>query len=173
MSTELAVIDHYERVNQIVSLIIQGENFTDIARQLGIQRKDVMAAHDEWKTWARSNRFVQERAQDAIAGADQHYSMIILNLWRTVTDADLVGDLRLRKDTLLAVASVEDKRVAMLQKSGMLDSRAAAKQLEEYEKKQKLITEMMREIAIEYPELRATILSKLSAITEEPQAIES
>ena len=170
MSTELAVVEHYERVNQIVSLIIQGENFSDIARQLGIPRKDVIAAHDEWRDWARSNKFVQERAQDAIAGADQHYSMIILNLWRTVTDADLAGDLRLRKDTLLAVASVEDKRVAMLQKSGMLDSRAAAKQLEDYERKQKAIIEMMREIATEYPELRASILAKLSAITQEPQS---
>lgn len=171
MVNQLETLDYYERINNVVSLMLQGNNPSQISKQLKMKRVDVIECIDEWKRMGRQSNQIQERAKDAITGADQHYSMVIKKLWETVDDAESQGDLRLKKDTLTSVASVEDKRIAMLQKAGLLDNQELQHQVAETERKQKILTEILREIATEHPEIRIKILNKLSKVTGQAEGV--
>ena len=171
MIKDVEVLDYYERINSVVSLMLQGNNPVQIAKQLKMKRAEVIECIDEWKRMGRQSNQVQERAKNAITGADQHYSMIIFKLWETVEQAESEGDWRLKKDTLNTVASVEDKRIGMLQKAGLLDNQEMAHQVAETERKQKILTEILREIATEHPEVRMKILQKLSKVTGQAEGV--
>ena len=171
MVSEVAVIDYYDTINSVVSLMLQGYNPTQISKELKMKRSEVMECIEEWKRMGRQSNQVQERAMDAITGADQHYSMVIFKLWETIEQAESEGDLRLKKDTLNTIASVEDKRIGMLQKAGLLDNQEMAHQVAETERKQKILTDILREIATEHPEVRMKILQKLSKVTGQAEGV--
>jgi hypothetical protein len=171
MVSEVAVIDYYDTINSVVSLMLQGYNPTQISKELKMKRSEVMECIEEWKRMGRQSNQVQERAKDAITGADQHYSMVIFKLWETIEQAESEGDLRLKKDTLNTIASVEDKRIGMLQKAGLLDNQEMAHQVAETERKQKILTDILREIATEHPEVRMKILQKLSKVTGQAEGV--
>jgi len=171
MVNEVAVIDYYDTINSVVTLMLQGYNPTQISKELKMKRSDVLECIDEWKKMGRQSNQVQERAKDAITGADQHYSMIIFKLWETVEQAEAENDLRLKKDTLKSVADVEDKRIGMLSRAGLLDNQEMAHQVAETERKQKILTDILREIANEHPEVRIKILQKLSKVTGQAEGV--
>jgi len=171
MPNEVEVLEYYDEINKVVSLMLQGQQPMEIARTLGMKRKDVVACIEDWQKMARNNNQIQERAKDAITGADQHYSMVINKLWETVDQAETLGDLRIKKDSLATIATVEQKRIDMLQKAGLLDNQELAAQVAENERKQKLLTEILREVATEHPEIRHKILTKLAKVTGEPEGV--
>lgn len=167
------VVEYLERQAEVVSLLIKGNSPTEIAKLTGYKRVEVNQLIQDWQVTARENKYVQERAQDAIVSADQHYSMILQDLWQVVADAKMLGETKLTKDSLLAVATVEEKRINMLQKAGLLDNQELASQLADQDRKIKAVAKLMREVAEEFPEARPKILEKMSAITGEAQAIEA
>lgn len=171
MPEELEVIDYYDRINNVVSLMLQGLTPMQIARETGMTRVAVMADIAEWQRMARNNNYIQERSKDAITGADQHYSMIIKKLWDTVDEAEKQGELRIKKDTLTSIANVEEKRINMLQKAGLLDNQELADKVADTERKQKVLTEILREVANEHPEVRAKILGKLAKVTGQAEGV--
>lgn len=164
---EVDLVDHLDRVNSVVSLMLQGNNPTQIATETGLARRDVIRYIEEWQKMARNNSHIQERAKDAITGADQHYSMIIHKMWGIVEEAETQGELRIRRDTLTSIATVEEKRINMLQKAGLLDNKELLQQLEDQQHQQEMLIKMMQELAEENPELRSKILSKVNKYSSE------
>lgn len=172
MPEEIEVLDYYDRMNQVMEHILQGYTPMQTAKLLGMQRKEVIQYADDWKNLARNNNIIQERAKDAITGADQHYSMIIRKLWESVDQAEQLADIRLKKDVLNSVANVEEKRINMLQKAGLLDNQELAEQLMERERREKIVTDLLRDIASDHPEVRAKILAALSKVTGQAEGVE-
>lgn len=173
MPDELEAIAYHEDVNEVVSLMIQGYNYTEIARKLNMKRATVLEYASHWKNMASNNNYIQEQASSAITSANEHYNMAIKEFWNVADSAGSNGDLRLRKDSIQAAVTTEEKRIMMMQKAGLLTDQDLRQKLELQQQREHEIIEMLKEVAQEHPEIRSTILGKLARITNEGQGIEA
>lgn len=166
MPSEIETIAFHEEVNDAVSLMIQGYSYAQIARKLGIKRATVIEYINGWKAKASNNAFIQEQASSAISQANGHYNLAIKEFWSIAEDAADNRDLRLKKDSIQAAVTTEEKRIAMLQKAGLLTDQDLRIKLEEQQQREQEVIELLKEIAQENPEVRSKILGKLAKLNE-------
>lgn len=161
---EIDTAGYYDLMNSVAERSLRGMNPGQIAKELGIKRAQVAELMDLWENVAKNSREIQDRAGVAVYGADQHFSMVIGELWGVVEEADQNSDYKAKTTTLKTIADVEGKRIDMLQKAGLLENQDMARQVVENEKKQEQIMEILREVAADCDHCRAKILKKLSNI---------
>lgn len=167
VSGEFDLVQYYDTMNRVVEEMLKGHNPTEIARILGLKRVQVTELIEQWQNIARNSNEIQDRASDAIYGADQHYSMIIQRMWETVEQVDNLTDYRTKNSVLKSIADVEQKRIDMLQKAGLLENQDLARQIVENEQKQEAIMAILREVAADCDHCRANILKRLSDISQD------
>ena len=166
MATELEPVEHYEKMNKVITTMLKGTiNPYQIAREHNMKVVDVKAYIVEWQNYARNNTHIQDRARDAVMGADQHYAMILERLWETVEEADQTQNIRAKNTALKTVAEVERMRIDMLQKAGLLDDQHLAEQVIETERKQEILVNILREVANKHPEAASYIRKELGRVT--------
>ena len=165
MSKELDIPEYYDKMNEVVSLMLKGTSNRQIAKIVNLKVYEVDKYIAEWQGYAKNNKHIQERAKEALSATDQHYDMIINRLWETVETADVSDDLRTKASTLKMIADIEQKRIEMLQKSGLLDNQQLADQVLEAERKQDILVGILRSLAENYPEAAAHVRSELSKVT--------
>jgi hypothetical protein len=66
---------------------------------------------------------------------------------------------------------IESKRIDMLQKAGLLENKELAEEMVEVERRQEVLVGILRDVASEYPEVRDTIMQRLSSIAKEGEVI--
>jgi hypothetical protein len=145
--------------------MLKGQKPRQIAKDLGIRVVDVEKHQAEWSNLAKNNVQIQARAKEALSATDQHYDLIIKRLWETVETADYNEDLKTKASTLKMIADIEQKRIEMLQKSGLLDNQQLADQILETERKQDLLIKILKEIANNHPEIASYLRRELSKVT--------
>jgi hypothetical protein len=59
----------------------------------------------------------------------------------------------------------------MLQKAGLLENKELAEEMVEVERRQEVLVGILRDVASEYPEVRDTIMQRLSSIAKEGEVI--
>ena len=166
MSMELESVEYYEQMNKVVTALLKGEtNPTALARQLGMTRVAVMDYMEDWKSIARNDSDIKERAKESLSNMDRHYDLIIKEMWDVVEDGGV--DLKTKAGTLNQIAGVEAKRQETLQKAGLYDDAGLADELVETQEKAQAIKELLREIASKYPATKTDILEGLSRIFNE------
>lgn len=170
MARELEPIDHFDQMNKVVEEMLKGHNAKAISTMLGMKPADVNKYILEWQGYARNNSHLQDRARDAVVGADQHYNMVIKRMWETVDEADEAEDMRVKVSALRQVADIEQKRIDMLQKAGLLDNQQLAEQVLETERKQELLIGILREVNSKYPEAAAFVRKELAKVTGQAEA---
>jgi hypothetical protein len=168
---EFDTAEYLKLMNDVVERNLKGMSPLVISRELNMRMRDVTRLLDQWEGIAKNSKEIQERAGMAVYAADQHYSMIINALWDTVNEADNNSDYRAKNGILKSVADVEQKRIDMLQKAGLLENQDLAKQLVEQEKKQEAIMNILREVAGECEHCRAKILKRLSDVSEKAEGV--
>jgi hypothetical protein len=167
MSKELDIVDYYDLQNRIVEAMLKGNSARQIAKQMDMRIVDVEKHIEEWQGYARNNKHIQDRAKEALSATDQHYDMIINRLWETVEQAEGNADLKVKNTSLKMIADIEQKRIEMLQKSGLLDNQELAEQVLEAERKQEILVKILRKLAQEHPEAAAFVRKELSKVTGE------
>ena len=165
MSKELDRADHYDQVNNVVTRMLKGQNTRAIAKELNMRLVDVEHHIAEWQLVAKNNKHIQERASEALSATDQHYDMIISELWDSVEMSGSDGDIRTKNGALKMIADIERQRIEMLQKSGLLDNQQLADQVLEAERKQNVLVKILRELATKHPEAAAFVREELSKVT--------
>jgi len=165
VSKELETVDYYDQQNQVVEAMLKGQKPRQIAKDLNIRMIDVEKHQREWSELAKNNVHIQSRAREALSATDQHYDLIIKRLWDTVETADYNDDLKVKASTLKMIADIEQKRIEMLQKSGLLDNQQLAEQILETERKQELLIKILKEIANNHPEVARYLRKELSKVT--------
>lgn len=169
--SEIELAERFDRMNKVVEQMLMGNSATQISKTLSIPRKDVLELIDEWKTVVRDDSSARDRAKEAVAGADQHYAMLIKEAWKTVDDADQAGQLNVKATTLKLIADIEQKRIAMLQQLGLLDNAELASHLAETERKQDILIGILKDISAEYPQVRNEIMRRLSQISNQVEEV--
>ena len=159
------IILHLEEVNSVASEYIKGNDESTIAKNLDIPRNRVVKLLGEWRSMISNNEIIRARAREALAAADQHYNQLIKKAYVVVDEADQNINLGAKTNALKLILDIENKRIDMLQKAGLLENKELADQLVETEKKQEAIMNILKDIATNRPEVRAEIISRLSEIT--------
>jgi len=165
LSKELDTVDYYEQQNKVVGMRLKGTQPRAIAKLMGLKLVEVEKHIDEWQNVAKNSKHIQERAGEALSATDQHYDLIINELWSVIDEANIQGDLKVKASTLKVVADIEKSRIEMLQKSGLLDNQQLADQVLEAERKQEILVKILRQLAQEYPEAAQYVRKELSKVT--------
>lgn len=137
-------------------------NATQIAKSVGIPRAKVLDYIDAWKEIAKNDENIKDRAKEALTNMDNHYNMIIKEMWEIVDDTS--NDAKTRSSTLKQIADIESKRQETLQKAGLYDDADLAGELVETQMKAERIKELLRDIATQFPVTKEAILSGLNEI---------
>lgn len=171
MSIEDDLVKHQDQVNQVVEEYLKGSDPTQISKQLSIPRQRVVSYIDEWKVSASNNAAIRARAKEALAGADQHYGILISKSYEVIDEASMTNNLSAKTAAIKLVMDIESKRIDMLQKAGLLENKELAEEMVEIEKRQEVLVGILRDIASEHPEVRDLIMRRLSAVSKETEVI--
>ena len=169
--SEIELSASFDEMNAVVEELLKGNNPTQIARELGITRVAVLQHIDSWKELIQTDNRVRERAKEALAGADQHYAMIIKRAWETVDQADQNSQLGNKTAALKLVADIEQKRMDMLHKAGVLEDSELASQLIETERKQEALINILKEVTADCDHCKVEVARRLSQVTKKVEDI--
>ena len=168
---EIELADHFDRMNKVVEELLKGNTPTQIASITGFKRSDVVEYIDEWKQVVRNDNTARDRAKEAVAGADQHYALLINEAWKTAEAAEGQGQFNVKATALKLIADIETKRIGMLQQVGLLDNAELAGQVAEAERKQEVLVKILKEVTSTCPKCKLEVAKRLSQITGVVEAV--
>jgi predicted HTH domain antitoxin len=156
-------------------LYLQGKNPVEIARELGITRRETNKALEDFRGLLRRNAEtavdVRDRLMDILFEADEAFRMVIDEAWETVSEAGNAGQLSNKLTALKLVESATKNRAEMLQKSGVSHDNEIVEQLNETEERQTVLIELLKEIRTKHPEIAELISRRLSQVQDEVEPI--
>ncbi len=171
MSTEADLVAHLDEVNRVVEKYLQGNEPTQISKELAMPRQKVVALIDEWRGLAADNAIIRARAKEALAGADAHYNKLIQKAYEVMDDATTTANLGAKNASIKLVMDIEKTRIDMLQKAGLLENKELAEEMMEIERNQDILKNILRDIATEHPEVRDKIMRRLSEVSKEKEVV--
>jgi hypothetical protein len=168
---EIEVAGQFDQMNRVIEEMLKGNNPTQIAKDLGLQRADVIKHIDLWRSLIKGDHGVKERASEALSAADQHYNMIIKEAWDTVKRAEDQDALSIKAQTLKLIADVEQKRIDMLQKAGVIEKNDMAESILETERKQEVLVGILRDVSSSCSNCKQEVAKRLSLVTNKVEVI--
>jgi hypothetical protein len=138
MVNEIEITGQFDQMNKVVEELLKGNSPSQIVRSLGLTRVQVDNYIDAWKGFVHDNDAIRARAKEALAGADEHYSLLIKEAWDVINEAGVQGELGNKNSAIKLVADIEAKRIDMLNKAGLLENDSMAAEILESERKQEL-----------------------------------
>lgn len=171
MDNSIEVAGQFDQMNKVVEELLKGNSPAQIARSLELTRQQVDNHIKTWKVFVHDNNAIRERAKEALAGADEHYNMIIKEAWNTINQADLADALSVKAQTLKLIADVEAKRIDMLNKAGVLEDNSMADQILETERKQEVLVGILKDVTANCDHCKWEVARRLSQITGQVEAV--
>jgi hypothetical protein len=170
--SEIEVAGQFDQMNKVVEELLKGNTPAQIARNLELTRVQVDTHIKTWKVFVHDNNAVRERAKEALAGADEHYNMLIKEAWKTVEQADAQEALNVKSQTLKLIADIEAKRIDMLNKAGVLEDNSMADQILETERKQDILVGILKDVTSNCDHCKWEVSRRLSQVTGQLEAVE-
>lgn len=157
LPTSNAEVERFTEMSEVVeAYLIDKKNPTQIARESGLRRVDVLKHIEDWKVSAVGSDLMKERVEELIATLDQHYNKLIQKTYEIIEEVD--SEAKLEKSTmtraqmlsqklgaLKAIADFEAKRIDVLQKSGLLEAADLGDELAEMEEKTSKIMDILED----------------------------
>lgn len=171
MDNVVELADHFEQMNKVVAEFIKGNNVNQIAKSFALKPAQVNQMLENWRELMHGDTGIRERAKEALGAADQHYSMIIQEAWNTVRQAEEQDSLNIKAQSLKLIADVEQKRIDMLQKAGVLERNEMANQILETERKQEVLVGILRDVTASCPNCKQDVARRLSEVTNRVEVI--
>lgn len=166
--------EEYDTMEDIVKLKAQGQNFTAIAKALGIKRAEAIALYDQWNVVATSDPVVRQMGRDAVAEMNEHFNVLLVEQHDVIEEAKMIDGhegLKIRNTALKNSAEISAKRVDFLQRAGLIEDAAMAEQLAQMDEKAQAIKELLQNVAREYPQTREMITTGLGRIFNQPTGV--
>jgi hypothetical protein len=171
VSIEQQTIEHLDQVNKVVAKYLEGNDPTQISKELSIPRQKVVSYLNEWKVMASNNAAIRERAREALVAADTHYNKLISQTYEVIDEATTTANLSAKTTAIKLVLDIESRRIDMLQKAGLLENKELAEEMMEIENRQEILVNILKDIASEHPEIRDKIMRRLSDASKGQEVI--
>lgn len=175
MTKELALTDRYQQMDEVITLHLEGKNESAIAKILKIPRADVLVYVQDFKSIARNDELLRERAQETVHEFDQTQNRIISEMWRVVNDAEDAGDLKTRATSLKNLSDITAKRVEVLQKAGLISDAGMGDQIAEQQEQNEQVMAILRDVTAKCNQCKFEVAHRIGKITGkvEPVTVES
>lgn len=168
-------IQPFDEIVAIGELWAKGEHVAAISANLDISRAEVTrgieAYKDMLRSLARDNINLAEKVTVVMAEVDEHYKMIVREAWKNKENADTQGSLSQVTASLKLIADIQKSRASMFQTAGLGANSELLAELEETQRNQEIIVEILKEVANKYPEASKYIRMRLSEVMNEAQVI--
>jgi hypothetical protein len=171
MDNQIEVAGKFDQMNKVVEELLKGSTPASIARTLDLTRVQVDNHIQTWKELVQDNSAIKARAKEALAGADEHYSMLIKEAWRTLEQADMQDALPVKTQALKLIADIEAKRIDMLNKAGVLENNDMADEILESERKQEILVGILRDVTSSCDHCKWEVSKRLSQVTGQVEAV--
>lgn len=171
MDNALDLTDQFDQMNKVVAEFIKGNNINSIAKQFDLKPVQVSNMLNTWRELMNGDTGIRERAREALGAADQHYSMVIQEAWKTVKQADDQDALNVKAQALKLVADVEGKRIDMLQKAGVIEKNEMSDKILETERKQEILVGILRDVTSSCSHCKQEVARRLSEVTNRVEVI--
>jgi hypothetical protein len=178
MTTDLIPADsvYYERLSRVAEMTLAGSSVAEIAREIGVPRKDAVALQAEWKETLIADNEARDRALDALNVMDEHYNVLIKKTYKALEqiedDIELNGvtpqRMAQKLNALKLVAELERQRLDSLQKAGLLDNAEMGDHIAEQEEKMAIIVSILRNDLC--PTCKINVNQKLQKVTQQVEA---
>jgi hypothetical protein len=156
------IVLHLEEVNSVASEYLKGNDESTIAKNLDIPRNRVVKLLNEWRQMISDNDAIRARAKEALAGADKHYGHLINKAYEVIDDADQAQNLGAKTNAIKLILDIENKRIEMLQKAGLLENKELAEQLLEQERKQEVIVGILKDVVADCNRCKFEVARRLA-----------
>lgn len=171
MDNELEVAGKFDQMNKVVEELLKGNTPVQIARTLELTRVQVETHIQTWKEIVHDSTAIRERAKEALAGADEHYSMLIKEAWDVVQEAGVAAELNTKNAAIKLIADIEAKRIDMLNKAGVLENDSMADQILESERKQDLLVQILRDVTSSCDHCKWEVARRLQDVTGQVESV--
>jgi hypothetical protein len=169
--SELEIASQFDQMNKVMAEILKGSTPSSVAKKFELTRVQVENHVTTWKSMVQDNKAIRERAKEALAGADEHYSMLIKEAWDVVEEAGVAAELNTKNAALKLIADIEAKRIDMLNKAGVLEDNSVADQIIESEKKQQILVEILRDVTSSCDKCKWEVSRRLQEVTGQVEAV--
>lgn len=171
MDNAIEVAGQFDQMNKVVEELLKGSTPSQIAKTTGLTRVQVENHVQTWKSLVQDNNAIKARAKEALAGADEHYNMLIKEAWRTLEQADAQDALPVKTQALKLIADIEAKRIDMLNKAGVLENSDMADSILESERKQEILVSILRDVTANCDNCKWEVSRRLSEVTGKVEAV--
>ena len=171
MDNSIELAGQFDQMNKVVEELLKGNSPAKIATSLSLTRVQVENHVKSWKNFVQDSKVIRERAKEALAGADEHYNMLIKEAWDVVHEAGVASELNTKNAALKLIADIEAKRIDMLNKAGVLESDSMADQILESERKQDLLVGILKDVTAKCEHCKWEVSKRLSQVTGQIEAV--
>ena len=171
MTKEIELKDRFDDMNRVVEELLKGSDPKQIATKLSFSRALVMELIAEWKEIVHNDQNIHTRAREALAGADQHYALLIQQAWETAEQADSNSQYGIKVQALKLAADIDGKRLDSLNKAGVLENSELAQQVVETERKQKILTDILKDVVSNCDHCKYEVAKRLSSASNKVEGI--
>jgi hypothetical protein len=171
MDNEIEVAGQFDQMNKVVEELLKGNTPTQIARNLELTRVQVDTHINTWKVLVQDNSAIKSRAKEALAGADEHYNMLIKEAWAVVHEAGVASELNTKNAAIKLIADIEAKRIDMLNKAGVLENDSMADQILENERKQDVLVGILRDVTSSCDHCKWEVAKRLQEVTGQVESV--
>ncbi len=165
------VMLHLDEVNRVASEYVKGSTEIQISKSLDIPRTRVVRLLDEWRGMIANNDAIRARAREALATADQHYNRLIQKAYEVIDAADSQSDLGEKSKAIKLILDIENKRIEMLQKAGLLENKEIAEELMAMENKQEILVKILREVSGKCDTCKVEVSKRLADVAKPEEVI--
>jgi hypothetical protein len=171
MDNSVELAGQFDQMNTVVEELLKGNTPNQIAKKLDLTRVQVENHIKTWKNFVHDSQAIRDRAKEALAGADEHYSMLIKEAWSVVNEAGIAEELNTKNAALKLIADIEAKRIDMLNKAGVLEDNSMADQMIESERKQTVLVNILRDVTSSCEHCKWEVAKRLSEVTGQVEAV--
>ena len=165
------IVLHLDEVNKVASEYVKGSTEIQISKSLNMPRTRVVKLLDEWRGMIANNDAIRARAREALATADQHYNRLIQKAYEVIDAADSQSDLGEKSKAIKLILDIENKRIEMLQKAGLLENKEIAEELMAMENKQEILVKILREVSGKCDTCKVEVAKRLADVARPEEVI--
>jgi ferredoxin len=165
------IVLHLDEVNRVASEYVKGSTEIQISKSLDMPRTRVVKLLDEWRGMIANNDAIRARAREALATADQHYNRLIQKAYEVIDAADSQSDLGEKSKAIKLILDIENKRIEMLQKAGLLENKEIAEELMAMENKQEILVKILREVSGKCDTCKVEVTKRLADVAKPDEVI--
>ena len=165
------IVLHLDEVNRVASEYVKGSTEIQISKSLDMPRTRVVKLLDEWRGMIANNDAIRARAREALATADQHYNRLIQKAYEVIDAADSQSDLGEKSKAIKLILDIENKRIEMLQKAGLLENKEIAEELMAMENKQEIVVKIVRDVSGKCDTCKVEVSKRLADVAKPEEVI--